>query len=551
MNIRFFSSMQARRLRHCKWYLVAALAALGANFGLHKAMAVPPAPAAAPDRAQVLTRGPVHEAFAETVTFDPQPGIVVPKAPPAAIEELPPDQKPEGANVAWIPGYWAWDDERSDFLWVSGIWRDLPPGRQWVPGYWGQSGQGEQWTSGYWADAQVSNVEYLPEPPATAEAGPNIASPFAGQHLAAGQLDLEPEPLCLASRFLGRRAAGLGLGSRPLRLGSARLCFCRRLLGSLHRPPRCAVCTGLFQWGHVFAAWFLLLADDGDRPGRFTDNLFLRPRYQHYYFGDYYAGNYQAAGFYPSYSYNSGRNGYDPIYAHERGSIARTASGSSAWQPTSRTAAIMRKPGRRARGRPKLPSAPAHCGPAKGAPRWPCPSPNSRRVPIVRCGSSPSIRQKDRSWLSTGKRCNDSASSGRNWRVRQRYPQPRYLRTNSRRPPGSFPSLRSWRGQTRSSARTTFRPKMHVAPKPDLRVEAKPRATPSPEKPQPRTVNRLPLDTPKPEPRVERPAPKPEPRMERPAPKPEPKVERPQPQPRAERPRAETGTQGRAAGPET
>lgn len=33
---------------------------------------------------------------------------------------LPPDQKPEGDDVAWIPGYWAWDDERNDFLWVSG-----------------------------------------------------------------------------------------------------------------------------------------------------------------------------------------------------------------------------------------------------------------------------------------------------------------------------------------------------------------------------------------------------------------------------------------------
>ncbi len=30
---------------------------------------------------EVLTRGPVHEAFAETVTFDPEPGIVTPKAP--------------------------------------------------------------------------------------------------------------------------------------------------------------------------------------------------------------------------------------------------------------------------------------------------------------------------------------------------------------------------------------------------------------------------------------------------------------------------------------
>ncbi len=157
--------------------MFAALAAVNTSCGSHEATSAPPAPAASADGAQVLTRGPVHEAFAETVTFDPLPGVVAPKAPPAAIEELPPEQRPAGDDVAWIPGYWAWDDERSDFLWVSGIWRDLPPGRQWVPGYWGQSGQGYQWTSGYWADAQVSDVAYLPEPPASVEAGPNIASP--------------------------------------------------------------------------------------------------------------------------------------------------------------------------------------------------------------------------------------------------------------------------------------------------------------------------------------------------------------------------------------
>ena len=32
--------------------------------------------------AQVLTRGPVHEAFAGTITFNPEPGVVVTKAPP-------------------------------------------------------------------------------------------------------------------------------------------------------------------------------------------------------------------------------------------------------------------------------------------------------------------------------------------------------------------------------------------------------------------------------------------------------------------------------------
>ena len=152
-------------------------AAGNARAGPGKCRASAAAAASAEQGVQVLTRGPVHEAFAETVTFDPEPGIVVPKAPPAAIEEVPPEQRPEGANVAWIPGYWGWDDERNDFLWVSGIWRDLPPGRQWVPGYWGKTAQGYQWTSGYWADATVSDVAYLPEPPATVETGPNIAAP--------------------------------------------------------------------------------------------------------------------------------------------------------------------------------------------------------------------------------------------------------------------------------------------------------------------------------------------------------------------------------------
>jgi hypothetical protein len=42
---------------------------------------------------EVLTRGPVHEAFAETVAFDPEPGIVVPKLPPAIIQETPPEHR--------------------------------------------------------------------------------------------------------------------------------------------------------------------------------------------------------------------------------------------------------------------------------------------------------------------------------------------------------------------------------------------------------------------------------------------------------------------------
>jgi hypothetical protein len=52
--------------------------------------------------------------------------------------------------------------------------------------------------------------------------------------------------------------------------------------------------------------------------GVFSDHLFLRPRYCHYYFGDYYAPSYYQGGFYASFSFQSSRYGYDPIYSHQR-----------------------------------------------------------------------------------------------------------------------------------------------------------------------------------------------------------------------------------------
>ncbi len=90
----------------------------------------------------------MHEAFAAPVVHDPQAASVVPKQPPDPIQELPPDQKPSGQNIQWIPGYWAWDVTRNDYLWVSGVWREPPPGSQWVPGYWHNVDGGFQWVPG-------------------------------------------------------------------------------------------------------------------------------------------------------------------------------------------------------------------------------------------------------------------------------------------------------------------------------------------------------------------------------------------------------------------
>src|ERR1051325_8426268 len=58
------------------------------------------------DGEEVLTRGPVHEAFAAVVSYNPEPGIIVHSRPPELIEELPPEERPEGDDVAWVPGYW-------------------------------------------------------------------------------------------------------------------------------------------------------------------------------------------------------------------------------------------------------------------------------------------------------------------------------------------------------------------------------------------------------------------------------------------------------------
>src|SRR5437588_250838 len=159
-------------LRH--WLLT--LGTLGLALAAGPAGAQAPAP---PDGVEALPRGPVHEAFARPADPRPQAFPVVPRRPPDAVEELPPDQRPEG-NVQWIAGYWAWDDDRNDFLWVSGFWRAPPPGRQWVPGHWQQVAGGWQWTPGYWGAVENTETVYVPPPPDPLDAGPSVPAPGDG-----------------------------------------------------------------------------------------------------------------------------------------------------------------------------------------------------------------------------------------------------------------------------------------------------------------------------------------------------------------------------------
>lgn len=267
---------------------------------------------------EVLTRGPVHEAFAGTVTYNPEPGIRVTVQVPEPIEEMPPEQRLEGDNVAWIPGYWAWDEEQNDFLWISGIWRNLPPGRQWVPGYWTEADGGFQWTSGYWEDAATTEVNYLPEPPKSLEVGPNIEASSNDQTWIPGNW------MWNESRYAWR--AGYWAPVRESWIW----------VPGYYRWTPCGYVYVDGYWDYAVARRGVLFAPVHFRrnvyasPGYFyspatvisllvfSNHLFLRPNYCHYYFGDYYAPRYRDHGFYASYSYGSGRRGYDPIYSHYR-----------------------------------------------------------------------------------------------------------------------------------------------------------------------------------------------------------------------------------------
>lgn len=266
---------------------------------------------------EVLAHGPVHEAFAETVAFDPEPGIIVSKAPPEPINEIPPDQKPDG-DVDWIPGYWGWDDDRDDFIWISGTWRAVPPGRQWVPGYWIDTAEGYQWITGYWASEADSTTTYLPEPPESVEVGPNVNAPSPNQTWIPGcwrwyqnayawrpgyWAPVRADWVWIPAHYVWTPMGYVFVGGYwDFAVGSRGLFFAPVAFGV----------SFTFGSGFYFTPSFVI------NLGVFSNCLFLRPRYHHYYFGDYYATRYYQRGIYPWFSPHARRHGYDPIYAHQR-----------------------------------------------------------------------------------------------------------------------------------------------------------------------------------------------------------------------------------------
>ncbi len=270
----------------------------------------------APQGVEVQARGPVHEAFAP-LTAEPVETKPVPKQPPEPLEELAPEEKPEG-EVIWIKGYWAWDEDRNDYLWVSGTWRVSPPGKQWVPGYW-REGNGWQWVPGFWTStakdpAASPDISYLPPPPPAPPMTPPGTAPAPGTFWVPGHYVWAGTDYVWQAGYWARSEPNYVWVSAHYRWtpsghiyieGYWDLAVSKR--GFLYAPVVIdpAVVNVSFSYTPVYAV----------RDTVVLDSLFVRPVYCHYYFGDYYGPVYADRGFENCYVYSQ-RN-YDSIVVYE------------------------------------------------------------------------------------------------------------------------------------------------------------------------------------------------------------------------------------------
>jgi hypothetical protein len=263
---------------------------------------------------EVLTKGAVHEAFAQPVVFNPTQGEVVAQQPPQPVEEMPPEQKPAGDHVKWIAGYWTWEADQSKYIWCSGIWRSVPAGSEWAPGYWTQADGGWRWVSGYWRKAEVTQVNYLPKPNDTLENGPVGVAPGANF-------------IWVPGVWVWR---GTHYAWRPGFWAAANPDWIWMPAHYIWTPSGYVFVEG--HWDYAIARRGVIFAPVVFRPGVIvepgyvyspaiamdfnvcTGCLFCRPGFGCYCFGDYYAGGAVTVGVYPWFAF--GRVGYDPLYAH-------------------------------------------------------------------------------------------------------------------------------------------------------------------------------------------------------------------------------------------
>lgn len=251
-----------------------------------------------PEGVETLVQGPMHEAFASPAEADPTPGPVVMRRPPSEVNEEPPEYLPEGA--IWVPGYWIWDDERDDFVWVTGVARQPPPGMRFVPGYWAEAASGWQRVAGFWISDTEGELTYRPEaPPETLENGPSSPAPGDNYFWIPGSWNhYDTGYRWQAGYWTPYQTDWVWCPARWV-WSPAGFVYCPgywdhllSLRGQVFAPVyfRTALYT---QPNWSFRPWCVIP----------TNNLFVhlwvRPTHCHYYFGDYYGPQFATWGFHP------------------------------------------------------------------------------------------------------------------------------------------------------------------------------------------------------------------------------------------------------------
>ncbi len=271
-----------------------------------------------PSGGEVLTRGPLHEAFAESVSCDGEQGETVQQTPPEedVAEEQP--AKPEGPH-RWIKGYWAWDKDRNDFIWVSGVWRLTPPSMTWIEGSWVRTARGFQWVCGYWApndssEERAVESESLPPLPLGEKADPVGVAPsdryfwVPGYYKPSGPRSFvwcpghwectQPDWVWIPARYVSVPRGFIFVpGHWDYDLGLRGVVYCPVHFAAAH-------------------------------PGRYTPairvdvatlrfHLFCCPTERRYYFGDYFDRRYEQKGIYPWFEVQKQGRGYEPLFVHD------------------------------------------------------------------------------------------------------------------------------------------------------------------------------------------------------------------------------------------
>jgi hypothetical protein len=264
-----------------------------------------------PKGVEILGKGPVHEAYARPASDQPLAGSVLAKEPPAPITEVPPDQKPEGS--VWVPGYWQWDDERSDYVWVSGVWRVPPPGRQWVTGQYQRVVGGYRWAPGFWSTVPQADVTYLPQPPNSMEGGPYTPQPQDDAFYMPGNWQYQDGSYRWRNGFWSQfRPGWVWVPTQYLQTQRGYVCndgywdYPLENRGTLFAAA--SINPAVVGSGFAYTPNYVVSGDF------LPSALFVRSGYPNYFYGDYYRGN--GYNFWGDSRY--GRSLSDPLFGYYR-----------------------------------------------------------------------------------------------------------------------------------------------------------------------------------------------------------------------------------------